>query len=83
MTDRIEMTPVIAKAGDDGIDRVVHFEGLTFAADLRLVITGADQPYSRGWWETAPAIFVEEVVYPDGSIDRWENGLPVLPRASA
>ncbi len=46
-------------------------------AGLRMVITGAEEPYCRGWWQTEPPIFVEEIVYPDGSVDRWENGIPV------
>lgn len=60
-------------------------KGAVAATDIekfRLVITGADLPYSQGWWETDPVRLVEEVIYPDGSVDRWENGLPVMPRAA-
>ncbi len=65
------------KAGDDGTNRIVRIEEAAFPAGAQLTVTGAKAPYYRGWWDPARAVFVKEVIHADGTVDRWENGLPI------
>ena len=70
-TDRTERTPGM----DVGDVVVIDWE-------MARLIIPEPGTWGCGWWEHDPPRFIEEVVYPDGSVDRWENGLPVMPRVS-
>ncbi len=78
--DRIGRIPEMNKVDADGTERVPLIEGINIAEDL--YVSGVAAPYCHAWWEvhpTKPTILIAEVIHADGSIDRWENGLPVPP----